>query len=294
MREYKRPRSKFWLKIRDDDNVTISANRMVKRLVNKVSPDLKEYSFKGWKESEQYEDVFSLWIPADRKDRAFRSALEKLEEWAEQANQHIWLGTNKHTRDEFYGDEVDYCLAADWNKDFDTGERTDVGEAEYQMKYNYYQGQRPVDPEDAKEYAGTLASAILDCADCLPFDLEDFIVTAIPAAKAGRKKLAWRLAEYTAGQLGAEFMEAKLTKDKPQMKNTSVEDKIDIWREIYDDKDMVELSCNVKGEHVLIIDDLYQSGASIWCFAEYLKGIRGAKKVMAITAVKAQKDGDNQ
>lgn len=89
-------------------------------------------------------------------------------------------------------------------------------------------------------------------------------------------------------------MEAELEREKPQMKNTSVQDKIDIWRKIYEDGDMVRLSQKVNGQKVLIIDDLYQSGASIWCFAEYLKKECGAKKVMAITVVKAQKDGDNQ
>lgn len=288
MREYKRRRSKFWLKIYDDNNVTILANGMVKRLLKKVSPELKEYSPKGWKESEKNEGLFSLWIPADQVDRFCRTALDEMEDWAGQANRHIWLGTNKNTRDEFDGDELDYCLAADWNIDFDTKERTEAGEAEYQMKYSCPQGRA------AQKYADTLISAILDCANCLPFDLDNFIVTAIPATKAGQGKLAWLLAKCTANQLGAAFMEAELKREKPQMKNTSVQDKIDIWRQIYEDGDMVRLSQKVNGQKVLIIDDLYQSGASIWCFAEYLKKECGAKKVMAITVVKAQKDGDNQ
>lgn len=43
-----------------------------------------------------------------------------------------------------------------------------------------------------------------------------------------------------------------------------------------------------------VIDDLYQSGASIWCFAEYLKECCDARTVIAITPVKALKDGGNK
>ena len=55
------------------------------------------------------------------------------------------------------------------------------------------------------------------------------------------------------------------------MKEQTIEDKIRIWRHIFTDGDMLEFSSNIRGTNILIIDDLYQSGASIWCFAEYLK-----------------------
>lgn len=41
------------------------------------------------------------------------------------------------------------------------------------------------------------------------------------------------------------------------------------------------------------IDDLYQSGATIWNYAKYLKGL-GAKKVMGVVGVKSLRDSDNQ
>ena len=70
-------------------------------------------------------------------------------------------------------------------------------------------------------------------------------------------------------------------------------DKIKIWREIYADPTRYILSCDIKGRNILIIDDLYQSGASVWCYAELLKSL-GANTVIAIAAVKSLKDGDNK
>ena len=43
---------------------------------------------------------------------------------------------------------------------------------------------------------------------------------------------------------------------------------------------------------VIIIDDLYQSGVSMWSYAKFLKSL-GAKRVMGISAVKSLRDSDN-
>lgn len=291
MREYTRDRSKLWFRVFDENDINVSANGMTKGLLKKVSPGLIDYSPTGWRESKNYKDNFNLWIPYNRIDRFCLLELGKIEAWAEQANQHIWLGTNSYTEDYFSGEEVDYCLAADWNMYFDTWERTTIGEAEYQLKYNLPRG--VLSQEDVAEFSDTLVSAICDCIACLPFNLGNFIVTAIPAVTANQNKLAWKLARYTANEVGASFMQATLAQGKPQMKEKSIDDKIHIWRKIFADKDALELSHKVRGEKILIVDDLYQSGASIWCFAEFLKEECGAKKVIAITPVKALKDGDN-
>ena len=53
MIEYKKTRSKFWLKIFDDEatHTNISANKMVMELLQEISPHLISCSPKGWKES---------------------------------------------------------------------------------------------------------------------------------------------------------------------------------------------------------------------------------------------------
>lgn len=290
MVEYKRARSKFWLKIFDDDASTnISTNRMVMGLLQKVSPRLISCSPTGWKESLNFQNTYNLWIPNNRMDW---NALASVEAWADKANQHIWLGTNKNTAPYFSGDEVDYCLAADWNIDIESQQRTIIGEAEYQLKYNFPRG--ILSQESAHGYASILSGAILDCINCLPIDLNNFIVISMPSVKEKQKKLAWQLAEYIAQANGYSFVKATLKRDKPQMKEQAIGDKIRIWRDIFTDGSMLEFSSDIRWANILIIDDLYQSGASIWCFAEYLKQMCGARTVIAITPVKALKDGGNK
>lgn len=291
MIEYKKTRSKFWLKIFDDEatHTNISANKMVMGLLQEISPHLISCSPKGWKESSNIPGNYNLWIPNDRMDW---EALENVETWAERANQHIWLDTNKNTTPYFCGDEVDYCLAADWNIDLESQKRTIIGEAEYQLKYNLPKGL--INKEDAHQYASLLTTAVLDCIACLPINLSNFVVVSIPATEEKQKKLAWKLAKHIAKKIERPFIKATLKSEKPQMKEQTVEDKVRIWRKIFCDEDMLDFSDDILGANILIIDDLYQSGASIWCFAEYLKECCDARTVIAITPVKALKDGGNK
>ena len=289
MIEYKRDRSKFWLKIFDDemDHTNISANRMVKELLQGISPQLISCSPKGWRKSLHYADNYNLWIPNDQMDW---EALELVEAWAEKANQHIWLGTNKNTASYFNGDEVDYCLAADWNINFGFQKRTIIGEAEYQLKYN--SPRNVLSKEEASNYWSILSDSILDCISCLPINLADFIILSMPSVKENQTKLAWQLAQYIAQIKNCPFVKATLQIDKPEMKAQSFDNKIRIWRDIFVNN-RLEFSSNICGANILIIDDLYQSGASIWCFAKYLKECWNARAVIAITLVKALKDGGN-
>ena len=291
MIEYKKTRSKFWLKIFDDEatHTNISANKMVMGLLQEISPHLISCSPKGWKESSNIPGNYNLWIPNDRMDW---EALENVETWAERANQHIWLGTNKNTAPYFCGDEVDYCLAADWNIDLESQKRTIIGEAEYQLKYNL--PKELINKEDAHQYASLLTTAVLDCIACLPINPSNFVVVSIPATEEKQKKLAWKLAKHIAKKIERPFIKATLKSEKPQMKEQTVEDKVRIWRKIFCDEDMLDFSDDILGANILIIDDLYQSGASIWCFAKYLKECCDARTVIAITPVKALKDGGNK
>src|SRR5258708_4394663 len=50
----------------------------------------------------------------------------------------------------------------------------------------------------------------------------------------------------------------------------AVEKKIPIWQDLYN-QGCVVLTEDVKGKLVVVIDDLYQSGATMWAYAEFLK-----------------------
>lgn len=285
---YKRERSQFYLRIFENpDCISISVNEMVLNLLNILMPELSETSPKGWKQSSKYENLFNLWIPENRIDTKM---IDYLNEWAEKANSHIWLNVNKNTNKFFRGDEIDYCLASDWNFDFTNRIRTTCGEAEYQLKYQL--PKRLVDDKSKRKYVSILKEAISDSIECLPFDISSFFVTTIPAIKENQSKLSWKLANYVADRYDSKFIKSTLLLEKPQMKEQKIEDKFKIWTNIYSDLSNLEFSHKVKGKNILIIDDLYQSGVSIWCYATILKKL-GAKTVIAITAVKSLKDGDN-
>lgn len=83
-----------------------------------------------------------------------------------------------------------------------------------------------------------------------------------------------------------------LTCPKSALKGVSVEEKIRIWQELYDGG-CVELSASVDGRTVVIVDDLYQSGATMWMYAKYLKE-QGARHVFGLACVKSLRDTDNQ
>jgi predicted amidophosphoribosyltransferase len=50
---------------------------------------------------------------------------------------------------------------------------------------------------------------------------------------------------------------------------------------------------DVVGRRILVVDDLYQSGSSMWRFAKYLKS-KGAAEVCGLVCVKSLSDRDNQ
>lgn len=54
----------------------------------------------------------------------------------------------------------------------------------------------------------------------------------------------------------------------------------------------IEISRNVNDTTVFVVDDLYQSGVTLWSYARFLKMV-GAAKVIGVVCVKAGKDTDN-
>ena len=283
---YRRNRSIFWLGIFDEDKIRISTIRMVKNLIDlMVFPKIAI----KWYESRNREGIYHAYLP---KTDCNLQIIEYIQKWAENANKHIWLGLNKNISPFFSGDEVDYCLAGGWNIDPQMSGRTIVGNAEYQMKYRLFKGE--VNEIDALKYSEILDREISNCMNCLPFQWDTFIFTTIPSVVEKQNKLSWQLAERAAQHVNAAFARITLLVDKPQIKEQLVEDKITIWRSIFSQADQSLLVHeNIRGRDICIIDDLYQSGVSVWSFSEFLKNKYDIRTVVAITPVKALKDGGN-
>jgi len=229
----------------------------------------------GWKTSKSGKMKY-LWFPSvDEED------IETITEWKEKFEQYVLLGLNQHIEDHF-NDELDFCMALDFN--FTPGEgRTIYGEAEYQLKY-----------KESRKHIKVLKDGLIEAIGDLPIPASEsgeLLVSYVPA-KAGGCVVPRKLAKRIAQELELDLCKAVLTCPKSGLKGVSVDQKIPIWQELYDD-DCVELSESVDGRTVLIIDDLYQSGATMWMYATHLKQL-GAKYVFGLPCVKSLRDTDNQ
>ena len=286
----KRDRSEFWVNVYslDDGGVSIITSPKFQYLFQNKFAQLEALSPTKWKDTKTGSNK-SLWIPSDWLDE---QTLEQFIEWAKKANNHLWLGVNKNICN-YFSNQLDYCIASDWNfTDFTSHIRSNVGEAEYMVKYQYADGL--ITLEQAKAYGKALSIEVEKCIEYLPItNIGELLITTIPAVKENQNKLSWNMARYIHNQIGGSFLAPMLLIDKPQMKELTIEQKINTWKSIYASCNNISLSCSVSGKDIIIVDDLYQSGATIWAYANYLKK-QGARMVMGLTAVKSLRDSDNK
>lgn len=284
--KFNQKRSQFYLQVfENDDSITLNANKFSKKLINKCHKEIEDLSPSGWKKSKKYDDLYNLWIPNNRVDY---DALDNFIEWAKICDSCVWVRLNKNTEDIFDEDSLDFCICSDWNFNFDgKSGHTEIGEAEYKLKYT----------EGISEKDGLIIEQYLKkCLACIVDSFDDVLVTTIPAVAEKQNKPSWTLAQFVANELEVDFFATTLLNDKPQMKSLDVTAKVEIWREIYVTDGQIQMSIDPSdfyGKTVIIVDDLYQSGTSMWCYAEYLKSL-GASNVLGIALVKSLKDSDNK
>lgn len=286
--KFKQKRSFFYLtSFENDENITLVTNKFTKKLIRRCQYEIENLSPTGFKKSKNYNDLYTLWIPNDRINF---DILDDFIEWAIACNSCVWVKLNRYTMDHFEEGVLDFCICSDWNFNFDgVSGHTEIGNVEYRLKYV-----GNISEDDIKIIEEYLNKCLF-CINGYDDDIDNILITTIPATVEKQNKPSWKLAEYVADSLNAAFLTATLFRDKPQMKALSVSDKIKSWRKIYADN-QVELSIDIdslNGKTVIIVDDLYQSGTSMWCYAEYLKSV-GVSHILGIAMVKSLKDSDNQ
>lgn len=285
--KYSRDRSGFWVYIfvNDSAEYNISTNSKYVRLINDFFPILEAKSPTKWKESRNYNNMSNLWLPSGCYDS---NIITEFIQWCERVtNDILWLDLNKNIAP-YFDDELDYCIASDFNFVY-RGNRTEMGEAEYQLKYR----RQYLTVEEQKEYADVIMNKMLDNCKYIPLNNgESWCISPMPATEQGKTKMAWHMAEAMARRLQLHFITPDLTVEKPQMKQLSIEDKINAWNNIFYDNGVV-LDSEIKGKNIIVIDDLYQSGATMWEYAKFLKSV-GAKSVFGVVCVKSLKDSDNR
>lgn len=219
---------------------------------------------------------------------------QRVQNFLDYINRFIWLNLNNHIKDYFiYNDILDYCVATDFNFNFDDGARTSVGEAEFSLKYRITE----ISNEEAEYYGNILVDKIKNCCDVLPINKMNVYFTTIPINKNENEndKLSYNLVQKISSILN-NYNVFIVKCYKPSFKDKTLNEKISIWNEIYSDISKIEfigkVAIDIIDKDVIIIDDLYQSGISMWSYAKFLKSL-GARRVIGISAVKSLRDSDN-
>lgn len=166
--------------------------------------------------------------------------------------------------------------------------RTLLGYTEFMLKY------RRCDINNIDSFYDILLNGLIDCLEILPLDTENIYFTTIPINidENENNKLSYKLVKRLSYILNNNLFILKC--HKPSFKDKTLNEKISIWNEIYSDTSKFEFTekVDITYKDVIIIDDLYQSGVSMWSYAKFLKSL-GAKRVMGISAVKSLRDSDN-
>jgi len=170
-----------------------------------------------------------------------------------------------------FTDELSYCVALDFNYvDAKEGRYTEVGELEYHSKYR----------SDAASLA-KLANQVANVATTSPVLATSEVVAAVPSSSP----VAATLADAVAKALNRPVTVVTDRKTE-SVKGLKADRKIAVLKDAY----LVDPV--VKGKTILLVDDLFQSGASIWALARAARRA-GAVRVYGLVSVKARRDTDN-
>jgi len=253
------------------------------RLFELHLPALVQWPYKGFRDSQSAQTRIARFQKLLGKDVA------RIRAFLDYYARVVILNVNEHIKADFK-DELDHCLALDFNKPTPGPERTEIGELEYRAKY-----------QRDKDAMAALVSHLVLAIRRLPRELipKPRLLTYVPSDPVADFCLPALLAKSIIAHMDESFWGATnplvtpaLKEAKKSAKNITVKDKLALWRSIIEGRG-IKLSLAVKGHSVCVIDDLYQSGASLWSFAKYLKRL-GAARVVGVVCVKSLRDKDNQ
>jgi len=226
-----------------------------------------EFSHIGWRPSSK--GVCYTYIKG-----ASSQKIKRLRDFLDLLKQILVLRLNKNL-EAYFEDELDQCFALDFNLE-DPETYTGAGSLEYQAKYN----------EDRKS-ADKLAELLATVCSLHPNLRNVDHITAVP----GNPGKSFHLPDILVKKMGKHLerdvgLNLGKTKKTPQLKNLSFADKVKALKGVY------SLGEDVQDQTILLIDDLYQSGTTMWTLAKFLKE-NGAESVYGLACVKSWRDSDN-
>jgi len=209
--------------------------------------------------------------------------LETADEWAERFSQYVLLGLNENI-DIVFSNELDFCLALDYNYvDGFPGTSTPYAAAKNQLKFH-----KNITAVDI--LSNGLSKALRELK--LMFQVRNPVLSIVPS-HVDKCSVPRKLAKAVSKEVSIPFIDHILHCDKQSLRFLPFSDKIAEWNRLYSDKNCIQLSDNVAGKTVFLIDDLYQSGTTLWSCAKHLKQA-GAIAVIGLVCVKTFRDTDNQ
>jgi predicted amidophosphoribosyltransferase len=213
--------------------------------------------------------------------RIDRDQEQKMRDLLDIFKNHVLLKKNEHIAP-YFEDELDHCFALNYNLEELPGtsitEYTQYGALEHKAKEN----------RDAEARA-ELVEAFTNLCKTHPVYRRAEIVMPIPPNPSKTfhlpVELAKELAEKTGKRDGTALI--KKIKETRRLQGLSLEEKS---KEL---KGAIEITGDVEGRSIILIDDLYQSGFTMWTVAKLLKK-KVAKRVLGLACVKSWRDTDNQ
>ncbi|MEW6586468.1 MAG: phosphoribosyltransferase family protein [Nitrospirota bacterium] len=182
----------------------------------------------------------------------------------------------------YFSDELDDCFALDYNLEELPGttitEYTRYGRLEHAAKENQ-------DTEARAELVAILANLC----EIHPIYREAGTIMPVPPNPSKRfhlpVELARELSRRTSKRDGTTLI--RKVKDTPKLQSLSLDEKLEVLR------GAIEITGDVNGRSIILIDDLYQSGSTMWTVAKLLKK-NGARRVLGLACVKSWRDTDNK
>lgn len=204
----------------------------------------------------------SYWCPANTEDEFIR-----LKDFVE-----------KYKRIVFLRDNLESSIALSMNRDDD--DRTEIGELEYQAKYN-----------DSEKATLELVELVLKFINSTNVYNGCTFVCAVPPSKRGEENLPAKIAKGICSGIKDKINisnDVQWKKNKPSLKELKVNEKLATLEQVGLDINVED----IEGKNMILIDDLYQSGSTMQFVAMKLKEA-GASKVYGISLVKSRRNTDN-
>ncbi|MEE9464380.1 MAG: phosphoribosyltransferase [Candidatus Neomarinimicrobiota bacterium] len=272
---------------KDDGSWCFNLETYYANLFEIQKPGIMAKSNTGWRTSRSGKTIYAFFLKLNEVERA------EIEEFRAAYAGYVVIGLNKNLRG-FSKYDLSGCLALGYNLHDPKGKHTELGKLEYDAKYNKSE-------EAFKALASFLASAV-HCIPGINNSPSPRFLTSIPSSDANpsayclpRLLCAGIISSLDKSIFSNDtpFVQTSFRVQKRKLKGLSLAQKRIEWSRILQNRG-IQLSRTVKNATVLIVDDLYQSGTTIWNMAKYLKEVEGATEIFGLVCVKSLRDTANR